>query len=731
MRNITLKKLFTLSLAIGLFLPGSLTLAETNQLTGDVRVTVSPVNIHDNLPIPGAERRVTMSLRGLDVTDALRALAKKGGFNVLIDESVKGTISVDLNDITIQQALETLKTYADLAYSVQGDNLMVADATSEKGKAFKKTATRIISLHYANASTMAALLNRTVFADRVVAASGSGGSAGGSGGSTGPMPVTADPQTNSLIVLGTPADIKTAQEHVAALDRPRQSRTWRLSQANVLDVATLLSASLFNEGIPVLTIGSGSSSGTASGGKPSTMPVVAEKLEEGEGTSDSSQSGGDSGSDTSLVNSLTLRAHIKEMQTAQISPDGPILIPDTRLNALTLLGTAQQIAMAETLIPSLDRKAPQVSLEASLIEISEDGRKELGFNNGFNLGHLSFGTNNIASYNNVADIGRINDSGSAMENILRYTANPVKRNREFMYQINALLHNNKARMLANPTVVTTSDHETVIGITDEIVRSVTVTTGTGAAAPTYTINIGEAGIVLNIMPRIGADGTINLRVRPLVSTVLGQEQAFGNIVTLLSKRELITQNTVLKDGETFVMGGLLQDTNTDLVSRTPGLASLPIVGALARNSTLRKHRTELVVVITPHILNDESNVTRYAKVPGSQLMPSSIAQMKRDAASSNDGMVPVSLNGASKSKPGYLPALEPVNVIDEQKSGVQGLSQPSPARLTPRSAVSSAETAPRLDIVRPAATSAAGPGNVSTGHTISDEEIRAIMNKFK
>jgi hypothetical protein len=85
-------------------------------LTGDVRVTVSPANIRGTIPITGAQRRVTMSFRGVAVQDALRALARKGGFNVLIDESVEGTVSVDLNNVTIHDALETLKTYGNLAY---------------------------------------------------------------------------------------------------------------------------------------------------------------------------------------------------------------------------------------------------------------------------------------------------------------------------------------------------------------------------------------------------------------------------------------------------------------------------------------------------------------------------------------------------------------------------------------------------------------------------------------
>jgi hypothetical protein len=175
--------------------------ADAGVLTGGVGVTVNAANIRDSLPVPGGSRKVTMALHDVDVQDALRALAQKGGFNVLIDESVAGNISVDLNNVTIQDALETLKSYGNLVYEVQGKNLMVADASSDRGKSFKKTTTKIFPLHNGNAKVIAAFLNGTVFADRMNSAGGAsagGGASGGGASSAPPAPVTADYNTNSL-----------------------------------------------------------------------------------------------------------------------------------------------------------------------------------------------------------------------------------------------------------------------------------------------------------------------------------------------------------------------------------------------------------------------------------------------------------------------------------------------------------------------------------------------------
>jgi type II secretory pathway component GspD/PulD (secretin) len=745
-----MKQGLSLALSVSLLLGNVLPVFSANPdvLTGDVRVTVNPANIKASLPIPGASRKVSMSLHGISIQDALRALGKKGGFNVLIDESVTGDISVDLNNVTIQDALETIKSYGHLAYSLQGNNLMVAEATSEKGQSFRKSTTRIFPLHNANARVVADILNNTLFSDVVGNTSGAGVAAP-TGGGTG-NPVTADFHTNSLIVVGEPKDILAVQKHLEVLDKPKESKTWRLSHANALDVATILASSVFNEGIPVLNAGSTGTStttGTAVGGTSTSVRAVAENVQDGAGSSQATQSGGNSGggggtASTATVNtSVTLRTKIKAMQNIGVSAAGPIILPDTRLNTLTLMGTAEQIAMAEAMIPTLDRKVPQVVLETSLVEISETGGKELGFNFGFNNGGFSLGSNNSSN------VGIQTDTSSPLENVLQWSTSPRARTRNFYYQLNALITQQKAKMLANPTIITANDNEAVVSIVDEIVRSVTLTRS-ALTAPTATVNIGEAGIVLNLLPKIGADGTINLRVRPVISTVADTKSGLGGVVTLLSKREVLTQNVQLKDGETFVLGGLVQNTNKDTVYRNPALANLPILGALARNSVSSKHRTELVVLITPHIMDDESSVTQgMPGKPGSGMVPATMTGHKADR-----NILPVSWNGETHSN--ALPALQKPHVINSMTHGQDPLDNKDQAQPSPRPSgallpdemraapvVAKKSTPESSSMVpvsyRPETTSARSqtphhavvqaPAPADT----SDAAIRAIMEKFK
>lgn len=730
--------------------------AHSDVLTGGARVTVDPSNLKTTLPIQGADRKVTMSFHGLSIQDALRALAQKGGFNVLVDDSVSGNISLDLNNVTIQDALESLKACGNLAYSVQGANLMVTDASSDKAKTFKKTATRIFHLRNGNARVIADMLNNTLFADRLGSTGASSGGGGGGAGSVsipGGMPVTPDYHTNSLIVVGEPMDIKAVADHLEILDKPRESKTWRLSQANVLDVATILASSVFNEGIPILN-SSGSSSSTTSGSSlpgttPASVRAVADNIQEGANGNTASQSGG-GGSSSSVNANVTLRSHVKAMQMIQVSPLGPIILPDTRLNTLTLMGTAEQIAMAEAMIPMLDRKIPQVVLETALVEITDSAQKELGLAQGtHNVGPFNFNSTNVSS----------GTSGSGLKNVFGFSTSPITRNRDTFYQLNALINQNKAKMLANPTIITASDHEAIVSIVDEVVRSVTITQGavTGSSSvPSITVNLGEVGIVLNLLPKVSADHSVTLRVRPVISTIADTKTAAGGLVTLLSKREVLTQSVQLADGETFVLGGLVQNTNKEIVSRIPGLSSLPILSALARNSVQNKKRSELVIMITPHIINDDSEVAKGAPgkfAPG--ILPATLSKNFSHVA--EDNILPVSLNGDNH--PSALPPLEKTHEIKDalysrDVAGESDLAQPAPRpsgallqdelKVAPRTV--SKPVAHKADTIVPVsyqkpmpepakAASPAKPAHAKVSAPppadTSDEAIRAIMEKFK
>ncbi|MBK8189285.1 MAG: type II secretion system protein GspD [Vampirovibrionales bacterium] len=649
---------------------GGLSFAASKALTGELNISVTPAQMDQPVAIRGGRQVVNLSFRDVAVGDALRALGRKGGFNVIINDSVKGSVSVDLMGVTVQEALEAIKTQSDLSFETRGgDTLMVTSADSVRGQELQRTHSEVMTLRYANASVLANILNNSVFAP-----SSREQISGNTGGQIFKK-ITPDFRTNSLIVVGTESDLAIARDYIHALDTPRENRTWRLSHADAVDVATMLMSGLFNEGSPTFLMQAGGSGGGGGGGAgaggaavggvqqvgqlPSALRIRTEEIKEGDGASKSNNTAGSGNlSSGAVVDALTLRSIIKTDQNASISPNGVILIPDSRLNTLTLFGTARQVELADRMIATLDRPAPQLVIETSMIELSEQAAKELTFNSSIMHRGVDFSINNpsvsggpglvrVGGGLPFASIGVPSDTNNPFSSLFRYSTSHAQVNRDFYYQLNAMVRNQRAKILANPSILTVSDQEALISIVDEVIKSVTVTFDAFSNSPLGSeTNIGDVGLVLNLLPKVGPNGAISMRIRPTLSTVANVvTDVRGNTVTLLSKREALAQNVVLKDGETFVLGGLIQDSQTGEVNKIPGLGDLPIVGALARSSVRNKNRSELLILITPHIVNDDG--AQLANQPGgAKAAPVSGAQdylppLRPTAPLSSDGLAPV------------------------------------------------------------------------------------------
>ncbi len=590
-------------------------------LTGSLMAPVIPTSyalegeeysLTDSISVPGGAKQVNIDASNENVRAVLHTLSDRAGFNLMMDDSVNGNISLELHNVSVNEALKAVTSLANLELVKKNGNIyLVVSKEVAKEKGMDRAFSKVVKVRYSNANRIAAILNQTIFSPPT----------GQQQQQVNDQKVRADSRTNNLILAGTPAEIQLAEKAIADLDQPRQSKTFFLSNANALDFAAMLSATLFNDGNANLQLGSsGASSSSSSSGNgmiggvpnsPSQMRVEQEKVQEGSGIN---TFGGSSGSAavSGLGQSITLRGTVKETSSISVSPEGPIVIPDTRTNSVTIMGTVEQIALAESLLPVYDAQLPQVSIEASLVEISEIGRRDLGGAWGIGQGHLQFGFNNQARAYNGNDPNTGNsligintvDSANNSFGSAGFSTNPRTDSKQFTMQIRNLLQERKAKMISNATIVAAHDTESVINITDEVIRKVNVTIEGTSGLTTQEIELGEVGVVLDILPKIGEDGTVTMRLRPSVSTVLNQTtDALGNAVTLLKKRDLLTQAARLQDGETLVIGGLVQEGDNDAKYKMPGLGDLPILGALNRASVRNKNRTELVLMVTPHIMS--------------------------------------------------------------------------------------------------------------------------------
>jgi pilus assembly protein CpaC len=125
----------------------------------------------------------------------------------------------------------------------------------------------------------------------------------------------------------------------------------------------------------------------------------------------------------------------------------------------------------------------------------------------------------------------------------------------------------------------------------------------GGNAGAVTVQFREYGIRLNFNPTITANGTIKMYIKPEVSTIdlSNAVSLSGFTIPALSTRRMET-NVELKEGQSFLIAGLMDDRTTEQMSKVPGLANIPILGQLFKSRLERKSKTELVVIVTPEIV---------------------------------------------------------------------------------------------------------------------------------
>ncbi|MCS6960145.1 MAG: secretin N-terminal domain-containing protein [Pseudanabaenaceae cyanobacterium SKYGB_i_bin29] len=200
--------------------------------------------------------------------------------------------------------------------------------------------------------------------------------------------------------------------------------------------------------------------------------------------------------------------------------------------------------------------------------------------------------------------------------------------RQFLARLNATIATGNAKLLSDPTLLVQEGQQAQVDLGNEVITL--NADGSGVTKDT-------AGLRLSVrVDRVDENGFINMAVLPQVS-VLGQrrpvtirrrgqgqdrggEDVFVGEIDLLSKRALDSGPIRLRDGQSLILSGVIQDQDRESVSKVPFLGDLPIVGALFRNTRTEKTRSEVIIVVTPQIIDDSDRATwGYTYQPGPEV----------------------------------------------------------------------------------------------------------------
>jgi len=190
--------------------------------------------------------------------------------------------------------------------------------------------------------------------------------------------------------------------------------------------------------------------------------------------------------------------------------------------------------------------------------------------------------------------------------------------------LQAQITSGNAKILTDPTLVVQEGETATVNLTQEVVGNIRSETESSENVTTRTVTaeIREAGLILEIaISRIDDNGFISLAVNPRVTSIGGQQDlSVGddtNRIALLNVRQLSSGQIRLRDGQTLILSGIIQESDRTTVSKVPILGDIPILGALFRSTNRQNQRQEVIVLLTPQIIQDnEGSSFGYNYTPG-------------------------------------------------------------------------------------------------------------------
>ncbi len=372
-----------------------------------------------------------------------------------------------------------------------------------------------------------------------------------------------------------------------------------------------VSSSKLNSTISIPRGGSSSSGGgsSSSGGGSSSS---------GGGSSSSgggsSSSGGGSYSSEGGSSSSGGSGGLEEVIKGSLSPDGKV-VEDTRTNSLIITDLPAQFDIIESTIAKLDVPVPQILIEVEMLDVSKSTADKLGISYGATP--LTFtGALKATTWpftRSQASISPASSSGSSSSSSSisgPYTPGSISA-AGLTATLNFLTTNTDARTLARPRILTLNNETAQIQIsTNQAVDVVPSSTSSGTAGSTqsYTVDRYTTGVILKVTPQANLlTREVAMAVSPrVIDVILSQVQPPASIGGTIFDPETRGSDSILKlkDGQSMVIGGLMTNQNNNTVTKLPFLGDLPVIGAAFRSKSTSKSERELIIFLTPHIIDD-------------------------------------------------------------------------------------------------------------------------------
>jgi general secretion pathway protein D len=537
-----------------------------------------------------------LEFKQANMVDVVRALADMSGLNIVAtDEAAKKTVTVFLQNISVKDALDTISKNSGLWYRQDKTSktfrIMSTEEYQRDMVVYREDTTRVFNLLHPN-PVMVATAVRDLYGNRVRLTYGvepetfvTGGVGQGVGGNRNQTGVNNNRNQNGAGAMGN-------------------------GQANMRQTTANGNRNVTNN-----NAGAGAVAGAAGQSNAITEKLTADQLQKMDAAIQVDDDG-------NIISSNVLKDITRSEQ--------PIFITLNREHNLMIVRTSDAAAVKEieNLVKEMDKPTPQVLLEMKVLELTVGD----SFSQLFSFSSISKdGKHGLDAPVSDIPLGGLN-SGKLVYTFVDSL---------IAARIELLKKDKKINTLSSPVLMASNNRPASLFVGEErlLIRGVTVTDPVlgGAnnnvitpAKITYETEIRNVGNSLNIKPKINADGTVTLAILQDTSTVnVGGMQfppiTVGNTTQTFAIDSVNTANieavVVAKDGLTVAIGGLIKTKNGKDVRKVPILGDIPILGKLFQDREEFNDKTELILLITPHIIanpTESEDVTRDAVEPISE-----------------------------------------------------------------------------------------------------------------
>ena len=620
-------------------------------LTLSAMLAVSPVAMAQTTR-PGAP--ITLNFVNADIESVARALASLTKRSLVVDPRVKGTINLSTDkpvaaDVAWNQFLAVLrlqgfamietqglyKILPEAEAKLQGGQVAVVPAGTAPNNA--QVMTQIFKLTHENANNLVAVLRPLISPNNTI---------------------NVTPGSNALVITDYADNLQRLGRIIASLDVANATdvEVIPLQHAIANDMAALLNRLVDSSATGGTSAAAGQGQTdtgykttilaesrsnaiivrSANPAKQAQIRSLVEKLDR----AGSELASGNihvvylkNADATKLANTLraaiagtggsTLGAAPAPAATAGTTPGGGATLnlpstggqiqADAATNSLIITAPEPQYRQLRAVIDSLDQRRAQVLVESLIVEVDSAKESQFGIQwqnlvGGANSTVGILGTNFATS--NLLNIAINGADGKALpgQGLNVGTARNVNGKYIMTSLANFLQTNGGSNILSRPSLLTLDNEEAKIVVGQNVPfvtgQYTNNNSSNGAVNPFQTVERKDVGLTLKVKPQISDTGMVKLTIFQEVSSVDTSKKLTDGLIT--NKRS-IESNILVEDGTVVVLGGLLSDTYQDSRQQVPGLGDIPFFGALFRNETRSRSKTNLMVFLRPVVVRDDTS----------------------------------------------------------------------------------------------------------------------------